>query len=738
MKDGAGSRRAWGGVPPRNPAFTGRDGLLGEIRNGLASGSRVAVHALHGLGGVGKTQLAAEYAHRFAAEYDVAWWVSSEQAELIGPQFAALAEELGCAAAGSVLEVMRSAVLADLRQRPRWLLIFDNAESPEAIAPWLPAGTGHVLITSRSGRWEDIAVPVRVDVLARPESQALLQALLPGIPAATASRLAAALGDLPLALAQAAGYIAETGLPADKYLELLSSQAGPLMDAGQPASYPTSLAAVIQLSFSQLRDEDQAAADMAAACAFLGPEPIPLSLFTASPGLLPPALGQAAADPAQWRPVLARLGRQALARVEGNAIQVHRLTQAIIRSLLPEQDADAARAAAEAVITAGHPGDPHGADSWPGWARLLPHLTALDPARTSNPALRTMACAAARYLAFSGDAPGSHDLARPLFEGWRGRDGADDRHTLEAAFTLSVALRELGQFRAAHELSTDTVARRRRVLGEDHPDTLISVNNLANDLFMLDDFQAARKLREDNLARRRRVLGEDHPDTLRTAANLANDLAMLGELQPAIKIGRDVLARRGRVLGQDHPETLASLNNLAAALGASGDHKAARKLHEKALPQRRRILGADHPDALQSAVALATELSTLGYHRAALDLNQDTLARRRRLLGYDHLDTLATATRLATSHYHARNFRAARDLGTDTLARKRRVLGEDHPETLAAGYALASSLYMTSDYQAAHDLFADTLARQRQVLGDSHSHTLLTAQGLRRARDKLR
>ena len=177
-------------VPARNPGFTGRDGLLAAVRDRLVAGDRAVVQALAGMGGVGKTQLAIEYAHRFADCYDLAWWVDAEQGGLIGDQFAALGMALGCVQPGASTEVVRAAVLGELGQRDRWLLVFDNAEDPADIRPWLPGGTGHVLITSREHRWAEIAAPVEVDVLARAESVAILRDRVPGLSEADAGRLA--------------------------------------------------------------------------------------------------------------------------------------------------------------------------------------------------------------------------------------------------------------------------------------------------------------------------------------------------------------------------------------------------------------------------------------------------------------------------------------------------------------------------------------------------------------------
>src|SRR5215472_2100243 len=166
--------RVWN-IPARNPGFTGRDDLLAGVREKLLAGDKAVVQALHGMGGVGKTQLAAEYAHRFAGAYDLAWWINAEQGGLIGDQVAALGLSLGCVQAGAGTETVRAAVLAELRHRGRWLLVFDNAEDPADVAPWLPGG-GHVLITSRQRGWDEVAAPVEVDVLARAESVAILQA----------------------------------------------------------------------------------------------------------------------------------------------------------------------------------------------------------------------------------------------------------------------------------------------------------------------------------------------------------------------------------------------------------------------------------------------------------------------------------------------------------------------------------------------------------------------------------
>ena len=519
--------RVWN-IPARNPGFTGRDGLLVAVRERLLAGDKAVVQALHGMGGVGKTQLAAEYAYRFAGAYDLAWWVNAEQGGLIGDQVAALGSALGCVQAGAGTEAVRAVVLAELRSRVRWLLVFDNVEDPADVTPWLPGGGGHVLITTRERGWDEIAVPVEVDVLARAESVAILQGRVTGLSGADADRLAAELGDLPLAVAQAAGFMAETGMPAAQYLGLLRTRAGQLLDQGPPGSYPRSLAAATQLIADRLAQEDPAAAELASLCAFLAPEPIPGELFTDAASHLPGELAARAADPLAWRQTLAHLARQSLARIDHRGLQMHRLTQAILRDRLTPGQAAATRECTEAILAASNPADPENPATWPKWARLMPHVLTADLATADSPSLRWLACDTCWYLLARGYTRTAHDLASDLRQQWRDRLGDDHKDTLVIAHYLAWALQGMGRYAEARDLAQDTLARKRRVLGEDHPDTLVSANSLAIDLRYLGEMQAARDLDRDTLDRRRRVLGEDHPDTLFSATNLAADLRRAG------------------------------------------------------------------------------------------------------------------------------------------------------------------------------------------------------------------
>jgi tetratricopeptide (TPR) repeat protein len=684
-------------VPPRNPAFLGREDLLTTLHHRLRSGSRTGVHALHGWGGVGKTQLVIEYAHRFAADYDLVWWVDAERPELIGDQLAALALVADLVPLETSTPDAVAALTTHLRGHERWLLVFDNATRPDDIRRWLTDGHGHVLITSRYPSWTGMAVPVEVDVFNRAESVALLCGRA-GVSEADAQAVASALGDLPLALAQAAGALPASNLTAGLYLALLDEHAARALELGQTPDYPTALAGSVRISLQSIAGIDTAAHSMIQICALLAPERIPLEWFALMPTEdRPPQWADA--DAARLADAAQALSDLGLVRVQPSGLVLHRLIRAVIAdSLAPPARAAAERAAIDLIVTSAPDGD-HDPWFWPAWQTLLPHLLALNPGGSGDRALRRTGIDAIWYLLSRGDYPSAHTVGEHLVDAMRTWLGDNHQDTLDACKAMAHVHRAAGDAIEAERILADVFATQREVFGDGHHDTLDTARSLSNLLVHRRDYSGAIDLYEGILAayrywheERRSSLGEHHPETLEAAHEVAVLTHLLGRYEEAQPLLERSVADRREVLGEHAPDTLDSATDLAITLGCLYEYQQASELHLMVLTARSLTLGPDHPDTLASASLLANMRQERGDLAEARRLQEQLLAVRLRSQGGDHPDSLDVANDLAVTLYLQGDYPAARRLHEQTLAGRQRALGRDHPATLASATNLATTL----------------------------------------------
>jgi tetratricopeptide (TPR) repeat protein len=723
-------------VPGRNPEFTGRNTALEMLRDQLmGSGTAVVLaQALYGLGGVGKTQIALEYAHRFKADYDLVWWVPAGSSNEINQSLADLAGRMGIHIGENLTEAAHDALEALRRSDPgrRWLLVFDNADDPKELQPYLPSGPGHVIITSRNHSWNQLAAPLEVDVFTREESMAHLLQHVPGLDPTDADRVASALGDLPLAVEQAGAWLQETGTPSATYVEQLETELMRTLNLTQPSTFPASAVATWNMSIELLRVRSPASIRLLQLCAFCSPGPISMSLLYSDEmiqSLLP--FDESLIEPVLLGRVIREISRFALVKVDqaSNSIQIHRLVQAVIRSQMTEEAQNEARHEVHKILCGirpgrGDTGDTDAPENWPAFNAIWPHLMPSLAAECKDERTRQLLIDWVRYLWKRGEFDVALNLASQLETLWTERLGADHRQTLHLRFHIGNLLRSRGLFLEARELNQHVLARQRQVLPANHPHTLMTASGLAADLRALGEFQEALNADQDTYNRLKDQFGEDHPRTLSVANNLAVSLRLVGDCFAAQALDRETLRRRRLVLGPNHPETLYSAASLARDMREAGAFAESVELLRTTHDGYRAVLGEEALDTLRTAKSLAVSLRKAGEQIDAKRLTEETYGHYLQRYGADSPDALSCQLNLACDYSALEDKARARDLVMEVMAAYRGTLGEDHPYTLVAASNLVTYLRGTDAVDEAAALGEQTQEALRVRLGADHPFTM--------------
>ena len=711
----------------RNPNFTGREDILTELREQFGSSNK---QIIHGLGGVGKSQIANEYCYRNAGDYDVVWWLRAENASSLATDYASLAGQkaLNLPERGEQeLEVIIKAVRDELNHRKKWLLIFDNACDYESIRSYLPqASSGHILITTQNPDGRQIGVPRKIETWTRPESIAFLKHRTGQEHDKDAGELADALGDLPLALEQAGAYIENSGISIAKYLELYKNRRAALRkDESAPHDHPESVDVTFTLSIEKAREREPLAVTVLNLCSVVAPDMIPKKLLAACGEHLSQEDGGALQDELILNRAIAALRKYSLLSVEPEHVSIHRLVQPVAQERAGEEAISRYRGIMLGVLSKQFPDEGYNNPAcWPECEQLLAHAEKI--AVESEPSEETATLLNSMGVYYHGRA--FYSKAEPLYRrALKIREeqlGGEHPSVATSLNNLALLLYAQGKYAEAEPLYRRALKIKEDQLGGEHPSIATSLNNLAGLLKAQGKYAEAEPLYRRALKIREEQLGGDHPNVAQGLNNLAALLDDQGKYAEAEPLYRRALKICEEQLGGEHPDVASSLNNLAALLYAQGKYGEAEPLYRRSLKIREEQLGGDHPSVATSLNNLAGLLDEQGKYAEAEALYRRSLKIWEEQLGGEHPDVAQGLNNLAGLLYAQGKYGEAEPLYRRALGIVEEQLGREHPYVATSLNNLAALLYAQGKYAEAEPLYRRAVQICERSLGESHPETI--------------
>ena len=723
LSGGARTGRVVFGARPDVAAGFVERGEQQRLRGLVVDGAQERV-VLVGMAGCGKSQLASCLARECGAvEWGLVAWINASSKDSVRSDLVELARRLGVDTSDNptqdqvvrrCLDHLQSAEAGDR------LVVFDNVEDFDDLTGVVPRGVGlRVVATTRSGRgwraqrWKNVAV----GVFPREESVAYLLDTAGSQDAEAADAVARRLGDLPLALAQAAATASEQEWTLKRYLKRLEKYSSKQTIHPVPGdSYTRDVSSALRMAVDSALDRiDDGLREVArlqvGALAVLAESGVPTRWID--------PLMKEDTDAAESNEDTGVDAAVEDADAHSAAEDAHLALTALTKASVVQQSADGGVTMLhrlQAQVLRENWNDGERAEAFDAAADLLDQVNVGSLPRKNTEGRRREA----RDLIEQLRAIAAQDYSRPLFE--REQVVADLPHAFFHARDLGLPFEAL--------TLEGVVSVVNEVLGADHPDVLASRHSLAGAYESAGRLDEAIPLYEEVLADSARVLGPDHPDTLTSRGNLAYAYRAAGRLDEAIPLFEEVLADSARVLGPDHPHTLASRAGLAGAYESVGRLDEAIPLFEEVVADSARVLGPDHLHTLSSRNNFASAYESVGRLDEAIPLFEEVVADSARVLGADHPDTLVSRGNLAYAYGAAGRLDEATVLYEEVVADMERVLGADHPDTLTNQFGLALAYVRADSVVRAIALLKNTHTVCEEVLSSGQPLTVKVCRSL--------
>ncbi|KAJ7433393.1 hypothetical protein FB451DRAFT_1380355 [Mycena latifolia] len=712
--------------PPPSRIFHGRQSILEKMHQYFTdSPGNQHIFLLHGLGGVGKTQIALKFIRKSASQFTDIFLIDTSTLATID------AGLKNIATAKSAGDSSKDALQWLTSKQHEWLLFFDNADDPNInLNEYLPqCSYGNIVITSRNPGLCVYAGAAQDTTDDKKD---------------TAAHIVKVLHYLPLAIVQAGAFISKSG-NMENYLGLYAHHRAQLLSQKPIQShdnYAWTVYTTWQISFDRLSDQAKAFLKL---CSCLHYQGIREEIFknatnyTLEPSgsskeelerplqLLSQFLGPSGAwDPLCFLDITNELRAYSLINFdpENKIFSIHPLVHEWARSTQSDGRYHCCMIAILGMSIAGLPeGDIKVASIW-----MLPHIEFLT--KDNSNIIPDFRHEYGKIYLFAGKIKTAEELQGMVLEERQDILGEDHPDTIEAMYWLAMTNERMGKLQQSVALGEIVLKKRKEILGESHPETLAAMGNLAFGYSYLGKFKEAEDIYIPLLQQCRNLLGDDHLDTLFNMGNLASVYWGWGRLQEAEVLQTLVLEKQRKVLGDNHPDTLITMGDLAATYQTLGRLVQAEMLETLVLEKQKNILGENHPTTLIAMGNLAFTYKQRGRLIEAEQLELVVLERQKDFLGNDHPDTLRTMGNLGATYNKLGRLQEAEEIEVAVLEKRRNIFGNNHPFTLRNMSNLGSTLNQLERLVEAEELLVEALTKQRELLSDKHPHIVDTMQNL--------
>jgi tetratricopeptide (TPR) repeat protein len=737
----------------RNPFFTGRENILGHLYAELQNNKTAALtqaQAISGLGGIGKTQIAIEYAYRYRDEYQAILWVNASSREAFTADFVNLATLLDLPERlEKDQEFVVRAVKRWLSTHKRWLLILDNVDNLEMLADFLPVhSSGDALITTRLQALGTLAQSIEVEKMGLDEGVIFLLRRTKILSADAkldqstqvdqeqAVEIVTALDGLPLALDQAGAYIEETHCSLSHYLDLYKTSRKELLRRrGRfQVDHPDSVAITWSISLQKVDQESLAAADLLHLLAFLDPETIPEEIIIEGAEELGTVLEQVANDPLKVDSIIELLLRYSLIRRNSlsRSLSIHRLVQAVLKDGM---DKETQRLWAERTIRAVNRTFPDvELNTWEECQRCLPQVlmcaSYIEEYELAFPEAARLYNEAANYLMTHARYKLAELLLQRALSIRQQVLNADHPDIARTLNDLGVLYLTQSKFQQAEPLLHQALAIRQTKLGIENADTSTSLHNRARLYYEQGHYSSAEQMYREALGIRRRVLQPGHPDIAQSLNNLAELYTILGKFSQAESLYEEALSSQKNTLGSEHPLVAQTLNNIALLYRSKGEYTKAEQYYQKALDIQEQVLGSEHPDVAETLNNLARLYRAMGVYGKAEPLYQSTLHLRETTFGSDHPQVAQSYYSIAKLYHSQEKYSEAEKLFEHALHIQEQRLGPNHPTIASTLGMLAKTYQGQNKLVQAEEMNLRALRIRESTSGANHPHIAIITNSL--------